>query len=169
MDSRDRSAPWLAAFALIVCLPLLFWMLQAITSPAYQSGFTDRYTAQQQRRTVEAQEWGETLRVWGAQAGETGRVAAVAGGAAAVVGLAAWGVIRWQEERTKRTGIVEQHTTQRHMISAQRDVVLAYIAQYGGRAGELDGVRGVFLDAAGEFVPADVCRAELAAARRLTG
>ncbi len=56
MDSRDRSAPWLAAFALIVCLPLLFWMLQAITSPAYQSGLTDRYTAQQQRRAVEAQE-----------------------------------------------------------------------------------------------------------------
>ncbi len=165
MDSREHGSPWLAAFALLLCLPLFFWLMTAITSPAYQSGLTDRYTAQQQRRTVEAQEWGETLRTWGEQAGGALRVLAVAGGAAVVVGLTAWGVVEWQRERTRRTLIVQSHTTQRHTISAQERVVLAYIAAHGGRAGELAGERGVFLDAAGEFVPWRVARAELEAAQ----
>ena len=73
------------------------------------------------------------------------------------------------QERTRRAEIVETNTTQRALIGAQRDVVLAYIAAYGGRAGTLAGERGVFLDASGEFVPWHVAQQELDAARRLTG
>ena len=169
MDSRAHGAPWLAAFALLLCVPLMFFVLSAITSPTYQGGLTDRYIAQQQRRTVESQQWGETRRVWGEQAGDTLRTLGVAGGAVVAVGLAAWGVVEWQRERTRRTLIVESHTTQRHTISAQERVVLAYIVAHGGRAGEYGGERGVFLDATGEFVPWHVAQQELDAARLLPG
>ena len=169
MEKRNPVDVWLALLALVVVVPLLFLLLGTMTDPTYQAGLTARYAAQQQRREVDAQEWGATLRVWGEQAGELGRWLAVAGSAAAIVWVSGRAVTRWQEERTRRAEIVETNTTQRALIGAQRDVVLAYIAAYGGRAGTLAGERGVFLDASGEFVPAATCAAELAAARRLTG
>jgi len=64
--------------------------------------------------------------------------------------------------------VTEVNTTQRHFISAKKDVTLAYIAQCGDPGayrGQLAGVEGVYLPASNEFVPLDVCRAELATAQ----
>jgi hypothetical protein len=146
--------------SLVLIVAFLFAFTNAIQNPVYQDGLTTRYQAQQQTKRVEAQQWGDTLRTWGMWGG---------GGLAAVGGLAviAWGVVQWQGQRTKRHEATEDHTTQRHLISAKRDIALAYIAQCGDpRAyiGILDGMRGVFLPSENEFVPIDVCRAELAAA-----
>lgn len=85
MEKRNPVDVWLALLALVVVVPLLFLLLGTMTDPTYQAGLTARYAAQQQRREVDAQEWGATLRVWGEQAGELGRWLAVAGSAAAIV------------------------------------------------------------------------------------
>ena len=137
---------------------ITFYILaDTLSNPTYQGGATARNAA-----------WQQTFQVWGVQAGETARVVGIAAAAVAGVGLLAWGIVQWQRERTRRTIVTESHTTKRAQIGAQRDVVLAYIAAYGGRAGELAGERGVFLDASGEFVPWHVAQQELDAARLLT-
>ena len=149
-DMHSFRAAILALAAMGFCVWLAVAMLGAITDPAYQGGLTARYEARQQTEQVQAREWGATARtglMWGG-----GALAACV-----VAGAGGWAVVEWQRERSKR------HTT-----SAQERVVLAYIAQYGGRAGELDGESGVFLDASGEFVPWQVARAELPATALLT-
>lgn len=142
-NMHSFRAAILTVAALGFCVWLAVATLSAVTNAEYQGGLTARYQSQQQTRQVQAREWGETART----------VATWGGGAlsvAVVVGGLAWAVVRWQEERTRR-----------HTVSAQQAIVLAYIAQYGGRAGLLNGVKGVYLDAAGEFVPWQVARAEL--------
>jgi hypothetical protein len=131
----------------------------AIQNPVYQNGLTSRFDALQQTKRVQAQEFGDTMRTWGMWGG---------GGLAVVGGLVAigWAVNRWQEQRTQRHVATEEQTTERLRITAKRDVVLAYIAQCGepgARPMRLNGVSGVYLPQSNEFVPEDVCRAELAA------
>ncbi len=82
-----------------------------------------------------------------------------------------WAVVEWQRNRTRRHEVTEGHTTQRHLITAKRDIVLAYLLQFGepgARPMTLDGVRGAYLPSINEFVPEDVCRAELAQRRMIT-
>lgn len=153
----ERGTVWAALLTLIVCLPLYLILADAITSPEV----TARYEAREATRQVQAQEWNETLRTWGQAAATAGSVLVVVGGAAGVL-------VVWQRERTKRHAMTQTHTTQRVLISAQRDICIAYIAAFGGRAGALDGVRGVYLDDTCEFVPWQVARAELDAARLLS-
>lgn len=143
----------------VVCL-LAAAMFEALTSAEYQRGLTTRYEARETTRQVQAEQWGDTLRTWGQAAATAGSVLVVVGGAVGVL-------VVWQRERTKRHAMTQTHTTQRVLISAQRDVVVAYINAFGGRAGTLGGVRGVYLDATREFIPWQVARAELDAARLL--
>ena len=153
--------------AVMLCAALTVAYLYFV-SPEYTAQYQSYATAktairQAEERTqqVQAQEWGDTLRMWGMWGG---------GGLAAVGGLAviAWAVVEWQRNRTKRHEVTEDHTTQRHLITAKKDVVLAYIAQCGdpdARQMRLGGVEGVYLPGENEFVPLDVCRAELATAQ----
>ena len=131
--------------AIVFCLLLSIAMLDTISSPTYQAGLTARYEARQQTERVRAEQWGETTRTlgtWGA-----GALVIVA-----VAGVGGWAVVEWQRERSRR------HVAS---VGAQERVILAYIAMYGGRAGQLGGVSGVFLEASREFVPWQVARAEL--------
>jgi hypothetical protein len=137
-------------------------LTQALTSPE----LTARYTARQQAEQVRARQQGETARRW-AETWETwGEYGFPALAFIACAGVGGWAVVEWQRNRTKRHEVTEDHTTQRHLITAKKDIVLAYIAQCGdpgAYAGQLDGMRGVFLPASNEFVPIEICRAELAA------
>jgi len=148
-----------------VALIVAYYMLmQAVTDPTYQRGKTARELAQQQTRQVQAREWGATVR---------GSVPWLAGGlaTAAVFGVGGWMVVEWQRNRTRRHEVTEDHTTQRHLISAKRDIALAYLAQCGdpgAYVGQLNGTRGVFLPMLNEFVPEAVCRAELVQQRMIT-
>jgi len=154
----------LSALSIVVVAAFLYLLADAMTNPTYQNGLTTRYQAQQQTKRVEAQEWGATVR---------GAVPWLAGGVAAVV-FVVFGsrlVIDWQEQRTRRHEATEDHTTERHLISAKKDIAIAYIAQCGDPAayrGQLAGVEGVYLPSENEFVPLDVCRAELAATQGTT-
>jgi len=151
--------------AVMLCAALTVAYLYFV-SPGYTAQYQSYATAktairQAEERTqqVQAREWGDTLRTWGMWGG---------GGLAAVGGLVvvAWAVNRWQEQRTRRHEMTEDHTTQRHLISAKRDVVLAYLVQLGEPGAQpmtLNGVYGAYLPNSNEFVPEDVCRAELAA------
>jgi hypothetical protein len=50
------------------------------------------------------------------------------------------------------------------LITAKKDIVLAYLVQFGEPGAQpmlLNGVRGAYLPSSNEFVPEDVCRAEL--------
>lgn len=157
-----QAAEWLATLVFIVVMLYLFE--NTITDPNYQQGYTARVQAQQQTKQVEAQEWGATVR---------GTVPWLAGGlaVAAVFGVGGWAVVEWQRQRTRRAELYEVNTTARHMISAKKDIALAWIAEFGtpgAKPGQLGGVNGVFLPATNEFVPIDVCRAELDARRLLT-
>ena len=138
----------------VACLAILLIVTAAIVQT--QGDTTARYIEQQRQETIREQarqetervrsvEWNATLRTWGTW-----------GGGALAVGIGCWAVVRWQEERSKR------HIAS---VSAQERVILAYIAAYGGRAGEFDGVPGVFLDTSREFVPWQVARAELPVVR----
>lgn len=151
--------------ACLAVLAFLGWgMFGAATDPTYQQGLTARKIAVEQTKRVEAQEWGATARVWGMWGFPA---AAVVGGAA----LAGWTIVEWQRNRTRRHEATEDHTTQRHLISAKRDIAMAYIAQCGDSgayAGRLNGMQGVFLPESNEFVPLHVCRAELAQRPMLT-
>lgn len=153
-----------AALSLAVIIAFLVLFADAMTNPTYQNGLTTRYQAQQQTKRVEAQEWGATVR---------GAVPWLAGGVAAVV-FVVFGsrlVIDWQEQRTRRHEATEDHTTERHLITAQKDIALAYIAMCGdpgARQMRLGGVEGVYLPSSNELVPIDVCRAELAATQGTT-
>ncbi len=142
----------------MACLYLIF------TSPEYTAQYT-RYTAaktairqaEEQTKQVQAQQWSNTVR---------GTVPWLAGGlaAAAVAGVGGWAVVEWQRNRTQRHVATEDYTTQRHLITAKRDITLAYIAQCGdpnAHPARLNGIAGVFLPSENEFVPMDVCRAEL--------
>jgi hypothetical protein len=145
----------------MLCVYLVF------TSPehtaqyaAYATAKTAIRQAEEHTKAVQAQEWGDTLRTWGMWGG--GGLAAV--GALAVI---AWSVNHWQEQRTRRHEVTEDHTTQRHLITAKKDIALAYIAMCGdpgARQMRLGGVEGVYLPSSNELVPIDVCRAELALA-----
>lgn len=146
--------------ALSLCAVVAFLVLftNALTNPTYQNNLTARYHSQQQTKQVQAQEWGDTLRTWGMWGG---------GGLAAVGGLVVigWAVNCWQEQRTRRHEATEEQTTERHLITAQKDIALAYIAMCGdpgARQMRLGGVEGVYLPSSNELVPIDVCRAELA-------
>ncbi len=144
--------------AAMTCLYLIF------TSPEYTAQYTRYATArtairqaEEQTKQVQAQQWSATLR---------GTVPWLAGGlaAAAVAGVGGWAVVEWQRNRTRRHEVTEDHTTQRHMITAKKDIVLAYLVQFGEPGAKpmtLDGVRGAYLPGTNEFVPIDVCRAEL--------
>ena len=153
-----------AMAALAATVAFLYMLTGAITDPNYQGGLTARYQAQQQTRQVQARQQGETARRW-AETWETWGMwgfpaVAVIGGA----GLASWAIIEWQRNRTRRHEVTEDHTTQRHLISAKKDVALAYLAQCGdpgAYVGQLAGQRGVFLPGTNEFVPERICRAEL--------
>lgn len=150
-----------ASLSLIVVVAFLVLFADALTNPTYQNGLTTRYQAQQQTKQVQAREWGDTMRTWGMWGG---------GGLAAVGGLlvVAWAVVQWQEQRTRRHEATEDHTTQRHLISAKRDIVLAYLVQFGEPGAQpmtLNGIYGAYLPSANEFVPEDICRAELATVR----
>jgi hypothetical protein len=139
---------------------VLFVVVAAVTNPTYQRGLTTRYQARETTRQVQAQEWNKTVRTNGPW---------LFGGLATVAVVFLGGKV-WmdhQEQRTRRHETTEDHTTQRHLISAKRDVALAYIAACGDPGayqGRLNGVSGVFLPESEEFVPLDVCRAELATA-----
>jgi hypothetical protein len=153
-----------AIMALLVTGAFLYMLTGAITDPNYQGGLTARYQAREQTRQVQAQQWSNTIR---------GTVPWLAGGlaAAAVAGVGGWAVVEWQRNRTQRHVATEDHTTQRHLITAKRDIVLAYLLQFGepgARPMTLDGVRGAYLPSINEFVPEDVCRSELAQRRMIT-
>ena len=156
---------WLIALVTIFAFCVCVYLLTA--SPeytaryqAYAAAKTTIRQAEEHTKAVQAQEWGDTLRTWGMWGG--GGLAAV--GALAVI---AWSVNQWQEQRTRRHELTEDHTTQRHLIAAKRDIALAYIAMCGdpgARQMRLGGVEGVYLPSSNELVPIDVCRAELALA-----
>ena len=113
---------------------------------AHQAGETARHLAAQETARVQAAQWGETLRVWGTWG--SGALAVVA-----AAGVAGWVVVRWQEERTAR-----------HVVSAQAQVCLAYIAAFGGQMERLGSREGVYLEAPDggrEFVPWQIAEAEL--------
>jgi hypothetical protein len=148
---------------LVVIMFVCWGLFSATTDPNYQQGLTARRQAREQTRQVQAREWGETTRTLG----EYGSYALIA---AAVAGVGGWACVEWQRNRTRRHEVTEDHTTQRHLISAKRDIALAYLAVCGdpdATQGRLNGIDGVFLPSAGEFVPLDVCRQELQANRLL--
>ena len=160
---------FLAVASLAVLVAFLVMFTDAIQNPVYQNGLTARFDALQQTKRVQAQEWGDTQRVQAQEFGDTLRTWGMwgGGGLAVVGGLVAigWAVNRWQEQRTQRHVATEEQTTERLRITAKRDVVLAYIAQCGdpgARQMRLNGVSGVYLPQSNEFVPEEVCRAELA-------
>jgi hypothetical protein len=147
--------------SLVLIVAFLYAFTGAIQNPVYQNGLTSRFDALQQTKRVQAQEFGDTMRTWGMWGG---------GGLAVVGGLVVigWAVNRWQEQRTQRHVATEEQTTERHLISAKRDIVLAYLVQFGEPGAKpmmLNGVYGAYLPSANEFVPEDVCRAELATVR----
>lgn len=149
---------------LMACLAVIAFMFWGMTGvavdPTYQQGLTARKQAVEQTKRVQAQEWGNTMRVWGMWGLPA---AAVVGG----IGLASWMVVEWQRERTRRATVYEEQSTQRHLITAKKDIALAYIAQCGdpgARQLSINGVEGVYLPSSNELVPIDVCRAELALA-----
>ena len=148
--------------ACLAVITFLCWgMFGTATDPTYQQGLTARKQAVEQTKRVQAQEWGNTMRVWGMWGLPA---AAFVGG----IGLASWMVVEWQRNRTARATVFEEQTTQRHLISAKKDIALAYIAQCGdpgARRLSVNGVEGVYLPSSNELVPIDVCRAELAAAQ----
>lgn len=143
----------------MACVYLIF------TSPEYTAQYT-RYAAartairqaEEQTERVQAEQWSNAVR---------SIVPWTAGGLAAVVvaGVGGWAVVEWQRNRTRRHEVTEDNTTQRYRLGAQRDIVLAYLAQFGEPGAMpmlLNGVRGAYLPSSNEFVPEDVCRAELA-------
>ena len=131
------------------CVAVL--VLIAMALPDVEREYSERYIAQQQQETLRVQAREATARVQAQQWGETARTLGGVLGGVLVAGVGGWAVVRWQEERSKR-----------HGMTAQERVVLAYIAMRGGRAGQLGGQAGVFLDASREFVPWRVAAAELA-------
>lgn len=154
---------WFAALVFVILLAVA--MLEAISSPTYQDGLTARYQAQEQTRQVQAQEWNATLRAWGQWGG--GALAVVV-----VAGVGGWAAVQWQRERTRRTVAEQEGRTDRRRISAQERVAIAWIEGNRGRypdarPGDLNGVAGVLIPSRREFVPLDVCAAELDAARLL--
>ena len=162
----------LGAMATMLAIVVVYVALaQALTSPeltaryaAYASARTAIRQAEEQTKQVQAEEWSNTVR---------GTIPWLAGGLAAVVaaGAGGWAVVQWQEQRTKRHEASEENTTQRHLITAQKDIALAYLAMCGDPGafvGQIDGQRGVFLPRSGEFVPESICRAELATAQAVT-
>ena len=163
----------LAALASMAALVIVYYICaQALTSPELTARYNARTQAQlqaeqarQQTQMVRAQEDGKTSRVW-AQTWETwGVYGTSAAGVAVVAFVGGWAVVEWQRQRTRRHEVTEVNTTQRHMISAKQSIALAYIAQCGdpdARLMRLGGVEGVYLPSVNEFVPVDVCRAELA-------
>ena len=158
-----------AAFlALLVTGAFLYMLTGAITDPNYQGGLTARYEAQQRTRQVQAQQQGETARRWAATWETWGQYGFPTLGAFAVAGVVGWAVVEWQRNRTRRHEATEDHTTQRHLITAKKDIVLAYLVQFGepgARPMTIDGIYGAYLPDTNEFVPIDVCRAELALAQ----
>lgn len=168
-----RALSAITAMAAVVIVYVA--LTQALTSPeltaryaARQQAQTAMYQAQQQAEQVRAQQQGESSRRWAATWETWGQYGFPAAAAVAVAGVGGWAVVEWQRQRTRRHEVTEDHTTQRHLITAKKDVVLAYIAQCGdpgAYAGQLNGMRGVFLPSENEFVPLDVCRAELATAQ----
>lgn len=164
----------LAAIAAMAAMVIVYYICtQALTSPELTARYNARTQAQlqaeqarQQTQMVRAQEDGKTSRVW-AQTWETwGVYGTSAAGVAVVAFVGGWAVVEWQRQRTRRHEVTEVNTTQRHMISAKQSIALAYIAQCGDSgayATQLNGMQGVFLPSENEFVPLDVCRAELAA------
>lgn len=138
----------------MLCVYLVF------TSPEYTAQYSQYAAArtairqaEEQTRQTQAREWSNTVR--GAAPWVGVIVAGIAG---------AWAAVQWQEQRTRRHVASEDNSTQRHMISAKKDVALAYIAQCGDPAAyprRLNGMAGVFLPSSNEFVPEDACRAEL--------
>ena len=158
--------------ALAATVAFLYMLTGAITDPTYQGGLTARYQAQQQTRQVQAQQQGETERRWAATWETWGKYGFPALAAVAVAGVGGWAVVEWQRNRTRRHEVTEDHTTQRHLITAKKDIALAYIAQCGdpgARQLSVNGVEGVYLPSSNELVPFDVCRAELAAAQANQG
>ena len=153
-----KALDFLCSLACMVLVGFLFWSLSyASINPNYQQGLTARRQAVEQTKQVQAQAWSRT--VSNASPWLFGGLAAVA---VVFLGGKVW--IDHQEQRTRRYGMYEDHTTQRHMITAKKDIALAYIAACGdpgAKRGQLAGVEGVFLPAAGEFVPLDVCKQEL--------
>ncbi len=146
---------------LMACLAVvafIFWgMTGVVIDPTYQQSLTARKQAVEQTKQVQAQQWSNTVR---------GTVPWLAGGlaAVAVAGVGGWAVVEWQRNRTQRHVATEDHTTQRHLITAQKDIVLAYLVQFGEPGAQpmmLNGMRGAYLPSSNEFVPEDVCRAEL--------
>ncbi len=141
----DAIFAFLAIFLLVALLAGVIPITEAEYTTRYlahQAGETARQLAEQETARVQAAQWGETLRVWGI-------AAAVMLAAAA----AAWVVIQWQRERTAR-----------HVVSAQAQVCLAYIAAFGGQMGRLGSREGVYLEAPDggrEFVPWQIAEAEL--------
>ena len=131
------------------CLAVL--ALIAMALPDVEREYSERYTAQQQQETLRVQAREATARVQAQQWGETARTLGGVLGGVLVAGVGGWAVVRWQEERSRRRG-----------MTAQERVILAYIAAHGGRAGQLGGQAGVFLDASREFIPWRVAAAELA-------
>lgn len=165
-----RALSAIAAMAAIVIVYVA--LTQALTSPeltaryaARQQAQTAMYQAQQQAEQVRAQQQGESSRRWAATWETWGQYGFPAAAAVAVAGVGGWAVVEWQRNRTKRHEVTEDHTTQRHLITAKKDIALAYIAQSGdpgARQMRLGGVEGVYLPSSNELVPLDVCRAELA-------
>lgn len=163
----------LAALASMAALVIVYYICaQALTSPELTARYNARTQAQlqaeqarQQTQMVRAQEDGKTSRVW-AQTWETwGVYGTSAAGVAVVAFVGGWAVVEWQRQRTRRHEVTEVNTTQRHLITAKKDIALAYIAQSGdpgARQMRLGGVEGVYLPSSNELVPLDVCRAELA-------
>ena len=163
----------LAAIAAMAAIVIVYYICaQALTSPELTARYNARTQAQlqaeqarQQTQMVRAQEDGKTSRVW-AQTWETwGVYGTSAAGVAVVAFVGGWAVVEWQRQRTRRHEVTEVNTTQRHLITAKKDIALAYIAQSGdpgARQMRLGGVEGVYLPSSNELVPLDVCRAELA-------
>lgn len=170
-----RGLAAIAAMAAMVVVYLIF--ANTITSPELTSRYNARQQAQlqaeqarQQAEMVRAQQQAKTSQRW-AQTWEVWGVWGTGGMAAAVIaGVGGYAVVQWQRDRTKRHVATEYYSTQRHLISAHRDIAIAYIATSGdpdAYRGKLGNIEGVFLPAAGEFVPLDVCRAELAQTQRM--
>lgn len=151
----------------VFCACAYWWLASPEYTIRYQAYATARTAirqAEEQTKQVQAEEWSNTVR---------GTVPWLAGGLAAVVavGIVGWAAVQWQEQRTKRHEASEDNTTQRHLITAQKDIALAYLAlcgDPGAFVGKHEGQRGVFLPRSGEFVPESICRAELASAQAAT-
>lgn len=146
--------------AALFCVYMIFASPEyAAQYQAYAAAKTAIRQAEEQTKQVQAQEWGDTMRVWGAW-GLAG--AMVVSG----LGVIAWGTTQWQRERTTRHGMTEK-----------RLIITAYIAALGigdngqprGVAYQLRGVDGVLLPDSNEFVPWRIAHRELTQKpRRLT-